>query len=233
MRDLAVRTSFGPELISDFRLLTHIQIDSVTSLQKVFRLLHKEYQVPHVVISSIPLSNALAMTIPEWLRTVSSASVVATESPNVGESLLCVTSSALAEDSKVPSVVHALHIPRIPGYFSGVGDLFSSLVLAHFHPSSTVNDPSQTPLSSAVTKSCQTTHALLWRTHRYSMSLPEEDRTDSDAELDSRDIDRKVKRMKGRELRLVKEQSLILGKGLDSDGGGLQRMRAWSQFWDS
>ena len=187
--------------------------------------------MPHVVISSVPLSNIFAMTVPKWLRADSSASVVATESPNTGEPLLCITSSALAEDSEIPSVVHALHIPRIPGYFSGVGDLFSSLVLAHFHPSSTVNNPSQTPLSSAVAKACQTTHALLWRTHHYSMSLPAEDRTVSDPELDAIDMERKVRRMKGRELRLVKEQGLILGKGLDTDGGGLGEMREWSRFW--
>jgi pyridoxine kinase len=200
-------------------------------LQKIFRILHKEYKVPHVVISSIPISDALAGTLPEWLRTETSASGVVLEKPDAGEPLLCITSSALADESEVPSVVHSLYIPRIPGYFSGVGDLFSALVLAHFHNSSRVNDPSQTPLSYAVAKSCQTTHALLWRTHRHSMSLPAEDRTTSDPELDARDIDRKVRRMKGRELRLVKDQDLILGKGLDADGCGLQEMREWSQFW--
>ncbi|KAF8515963.1 Ribokinase-like protein [Gautieria morchelliformis] len=208
----------------EVELLTQIQINSVSSLRKIFRILHKEYKVPHVVISSIPLSDALAGTFPEWLR-------VAIEKPDAGEPLLCVTSSALAEELEVPSVVHSLYIPRIPGYFSGVGDLFSALVLAHFHNTSSVNDPSQTPLSSAVAKSCQTTHALLRRTQRHSMSLPAEDRTISDPELDARDIDRKVRRMKGRELRLVKDQGLILGKDLDADGSGLQEMREWVQFW--
>lgn len=190
-----------------------------------------EFRVPHVVISSIPLSDTFSATIPEWLRADLSGFGVAHGNLDGGEPLLCITSSALAGNSEVPSVVHALHIPRIPGYFSGVGDLFSALVLAHFHRSPNVSDPSQTALSYAVAKACQTTHALLWRTHCYSMSLPPEDRTISDVELDAKDLDRKVRRMKGRELRLVKEQGLILGEGLDVGGRVLPDMKEWSNFW--
>ncbi|KAF8516628.1 hypothetical protein JB92DRAFT_2236061 [Gautieria morchelliformis] len=204
------------KLLIILKLLTQIQINSVSSLQKIFRILPKEYKVLHVVIPSIPLSDALAGTFPEWLRTETSDSVGSRSWTRVSEPLLCVTSSALAEELEVPSVVYSLYMPRIPGYFSGVGDLFSALVLAHFHNFSSVNDPSQSPLSYAIAKSGQTTHVLLRRMHRHSMSLlPAEDRTISDPELDARDIDRKVRTMKGRELRLVKDQGLILGKDLD------------------
>lgn len=183
------------------------------------------------MISSIPLNDGLAATLPDWLRRQISTSGVPGEGTSIEDSLMCITSSALAGDPELPSIVHALHIPRIPGYFSGVGDLFSALVLAHFHPSSIVKDSSQTTLSYAVAKASQTTHALLWRTHHYSMSLPPEDRTVSDVELDAKDIERKVRRMKGRELRLVKEQSLILGKDLNTHGMELQDMKEWIRFW--
>jgi pyridoxine kinase len=194
-------------------------------------VLHQEFKVPHVVISSIPLNDGLVATFPEWLRTQISTSGITSESTSVEKSLLCITSSALEGDPKFSSVVHALHIPCIPGYFSGVGDLFSALVLAHFHRSPSVEDSSQTALSYAVGKACQTTHALLWRTHRYSMTLPPEDRTVTDVELDTKDIERKVRRMKGRELRLVKEQALILGKDLNTDGKAVSQMKEWKEFW--
>jgi len=63
------------------------------------------------------------------------------------------------------------------------------------------------------------------------MTLHAEDRTISDEELDVKEPDRKVRRMRGRELRLVKEQDLILGKGLTTDGNGLGDMKEWVGFW--
>lgn len=209
-----------------FRVLTNVQIHSVESLQEALRVLHLEYKVPHVVISSIPLSGTFATSLPFWLRRRPGE-----KSPSTDEFLLCITSSKLAEVPEVPSIVHTLRIPRIPGYFSGVGDLFSSLVLAHFHRSQTSADSSQTALSYAVSRSCQTTHAVLSRTYLYSMTLPAEDCTTTDEELDLKDPDRKVRRMKGRELRLVKERDLILGKGLNTDENGLEDMKEWVGFW--
>ena len=58
-----------------------------------------------------------------------------------------------------------------------------------------------------------------------------EDCTTTDEELDLKDPDRKVRRMKGRELRLVKERDLILGKGLNTDENGLEDMKEWVGFW--
>ncbi|KAF8578801.1 Ribokinase-like protein [Ramaria rubella] len=210
----------------EVELLTQVPINSTTSLQRILRILHEEHNVPHVVISSIPLNGSFPTTIPGWLLPSSSK-----DGSEAEDHLLCIASSKLAEGSEVPSVVHALHIPRIPGYFSGVGDLFSALVLAHFHRSSNTSTPSLTSLSYAVTRSSQTIHALLRRTHRYSMTLPPEDRTISDEELDTHDPERKVRRMKGRELRLIKEQGLILGKDLEMDGRKLEEMKEWTGFW--
>jgi len=226
---LSLATIITPNYF-EVEVLTKIQIDSVQSLQNALRVLHLEYKVPHVVISSINLTGSFAESLPTWLRPNTSGKGGG-ESPPSGEPLLCIASSKSGEDPDRPSVVHALHLPRIPGYFSGVGDLFSALVLAHFDRSTTSTESSQTTLSFAVSRACQTTHALLLRTHRYSMTLPAEDRTVSDEELDAKDPDRKVRRMKGRELRLVKERDLILSKRNDSDGNALEDMKEWVGFW--
>ncbi|KAF8513434.1 Ribokinase-like protein [Hysterangium stoloniferum] len=210
-------------------LLTGTPMDSVVSLRKILHTLHTEFNVPHVVISSIPLGGSFLSGLPAWLRKVPRSDEE--EATPLLEPLLCVASSALGPKSEITSRVHALCIPRIPGYFSGVGDLFAALVLGHFIPNSEYTPPGQTPLSHAAARSCKTTHAILWRTHQYAASLPAEERTTSDDDLDAKNPDRKVKRMKGRELRLVKEQKLIVGDGFSAATGGLEDMREWVEFW--
>lgn len=125
-------------------------------------------------------------------------------------------------------------VRRIPGYFSGVGDLFSALVLAHYHPSLPISEvsqdsQSQNPLSRASAIAVSTLHSILVATQKHTLTLPEDERTETDDELDGVDPARKVKRMKGRELRLVQEQDLIRA-GAKQIGSGPQ-MVPWKDFW--
>jgi len=223
---LSLATIITPNYF-EAELLTNVQINSLESLRTVLRTFHHEYKIPHVVISSIPLSGTFLKSLPDWLYPQ--------KEDNSMEPLLCICSSMGVDSSREPSLVHALHIPRIPGYFSGVGDLFSALVLAHFQRTSSALSVGQTPLSYAVFRACQTTHAILWRTHLYSMSLPPEDRAPSDEELDDKDPERKVRRMKGRELRLIQEQYLIVAGDADvgyTEGYTLHQIKEWTSFWD-
>jgi pyridoxine kinase len=167
--------------------------------------LHEKYQVPNVVVSSIPMKPWLAAFLPEGI-------------PNDQPTdLLCISSSR--GDPGKNSVVHACAVPLIPGYFSGVGDLFSALVLAHFDPDG------KSPLPDAVGKALSETHEIIQLTHAYSQTLDEADRTTTDDELDKEDPMRLVRRMRGRELRLIQGQDIIRGKC------ECRQMKAWESFW--
>jgi pyridoxine kinase len=228
------------------------------SLQKALRILHRKYQVPNVVISSIPLKPWLLTALPS---SISLSNEVDGRDEN-SDRLLCLSSSIIAIDGmtiptnthvngsksiEYSSIVHAACVPLIPGYFSGVGDLFSALVLSHFHPGTSVplnsisksqstQPPSkpthiQTTLSYAASLALTKTHAILSKTHEYSLSLPEEERLPSDDELDTKDPMRKIKRMRGRELAIIQNQDIIRGVGLNTVN--TRWMCKWDSFWES
>jgi pyridoxine kinase len=111
-------------------------------------------------------------------------------------------------------VVHAAAVPQLAGYYSGVGDLFSAMVLAHFEPSSSADLPSSTPLSRAASAALRITHAILRRTALHTSRQPNAEVDNyTDDELDSRDEGRRARRTKARELRLVQSADLILSGG--------------------
>ncbi|KAJ3854280.1 Ribokinase-like protein [Lentinula lateritia] len=203
--------------------LTGISLTDLHSLRLALTKLHKDFGVPNVAISSIPLTQWLSETLPNAIRP-----------PAVSESehLLCITSSVSNENS--PSDVHAQCVPLLPGYFSGVGDLFSSLVLAHYNSSLESSSPDvevppfRTSLSEAVSQALTKTHAVLCKTFEYSERLPEEERLVTDDEKDAVEPIRKVRRMRGRELRLVQSINII-----QSDfGDATRRLERWSGFWE-
>ena len=130
---------------------------------------------------------------------------------------LCISSSR--GDLEQDSVVHACTVPLVPGYLWGVGDLFSALTLAHFDPDGKL------PLSDAVGKALTKTHAIVELTEAYTQTLEETDRLSTDDELDEKDPIRRVRRARGRELRIIQGQDIIRG-------GGLRReMKVWETFW--
>jgi len=185
--------------------LTDIRIVDPQSLRAAIRKLHDEYQVPNVVVSSIPMKPWLAESLPEGIYNGGSTD------------LLCISSSR--GDPEKSSAIHACTVPLIPGYFSGVGDLFSALVLAHFDPDG------KSPLPDAVGKALTKTHAIVELTHDYAQTLKEADRTKTDDELDEKDPMRVVRRMRGRELRLIQGQDIIRGEGMRRE------LKPWEAFW--
>lgn len=198
------------------------------------------------------LDGWLWKVVPESLnRAVKSETV---ESPGF---ILCLASAAEGTNNDVVSTVHAGCVALIPGYFSGVGDLFSALVLAHYrmpsvegvsrsqdlsqsnrlpHPaSSTANvtaSPSasaetQTPLSSAASLALSKTHAMLSFTQAHYMRLPAEERQATDDEADKAEPERVVRRMRTRELRIIQGAGIIRGEHLRRT----VEMKRWDAFW--
>ncbi|EKM81556.1 hypothetical protein AGABI1DRAFT_105107 [Agaricus bisporus var. burnettii JB137-S8] len=242
----------------EVELLTDTPMTDMPSLQKALLILHKKYQVPNVVISSIPLKPWLLAGLPssisppndvddhedraDWLFCLSSSIVTIS-----GDATPSHTHINGSKSIGCPSIVHAARVPLIPGYFSGVGDLFSAFLLSHFQPTvpiplnstSAVQTPQppsepthvQTPFSYAASLALTKTHAILSKTHEYSLSLPEEERLPSDDELDIKNPMRKVRRMRGRELALIQNQDIIRGVGLST--ANTRWMGKWESFWEN
>nr|GAT56618.1 predicted protein [Mycena chlorophos] len=193
--------------------LTDIKLQDLASLRRALKILHEEYRVPNVVISSIPLADWLSAALPPTFSKI----------PPNSPRLLCIASAA-TPNSAHPSTVYAQPVELLPGYFSGVGDLFSALLLAHFvHGDASSNGEA---VSHAASQALAKTHAMLRLTHEYAETLPEEDRQPTDDEKDAADPQRKVRRMRGRELRLIQGQDIIRGSGLE-----IEAMQDWTDFW--
>lgn len=212
------------------RLLSQVELKDMKSLRRALSILHEQYHVPNVVISSIPLTPWLVDALPEAIRP---------ENLDSSKHLLCISSSISSQalshthllhpqENRAKSTVHAQCVPLIPGYFSGVGDLFSALLLGHFHPTDTPPNITATTLSSAVSQALTKTHALLLLTQGQAQNLPEEERLPTDDELDEAIPMRKTRRAKGRELALVRGQDLIRGHGITH----VREMMLWEDFWN-
>lgn len=214
--------------------LTDIKLTDLASLRGALVKLHTVYQVPNVVISSIPLSR-IAPSVPAHLLPLRPINGVARNGvsppsalPDEQQYLICIVSSlnhVPSEATSPISTVYARCVPLISGYFSGVGDLFSALLLGHFHPASTGpmhNSACTSPLATATAHALSKTHAILSLTHLAASveSLPA-----TDDELDARESERITRRMKGRELRLVQGQDLFRSKD------PVEPMIVWEGFW--
>jgi pyridoxine kinase len=197
-----------------YRTLTQVPLNDLPSLQRALKILHEEYRVPNVVLSSIPLKPWLFHALPSSIRPVDDA-----------EHLLCISSSSTSPSST--PTVHAQCVPLLPGYFSGVGDLFSALLLAHFHPGIQLGSECATPVSYAASQALAKTHAVLRITHEYSEALPEQERQLTDDEKDMIEPLRKTRRMRGRELRLIQGQDIIRGV----QATDVRRLQHWTGFW--
>ncbi|CAK5267384.1 unnamed protein product [Mycena citricolor] len=193
--------------------LTDTPLKDIESLRSALRILHKTYRVPNVVISSIPLADWLKSALPARLSSAVDSDL---------NYLLCIASSATAESS----VVHAQIVQQLPGYFSGVGDLFSALLLAHFEPQKVLR--ASDAVSRAASHALAKTHAMLRLTHEHAALLPEEERQVTDDEKDAAAPLRKSLRMRGRELRLIQGQDIIRGIGFECP-----EMISWDSFWRS
>jgi len=144
--------------------LTGVELNSHRALQRALRILHVDYGVPHVVISSVPVCKVLRREIPEEMM-----------KKKQGELLLCLCSEK--------EIVSGIIVEKLEGYFSGVGDLFSALVLGHYDD--------RWPLSRAMSRAVWTVQGILKR-----------------GEVD--DNEDLVVRMRKRELKLIESADLIL-----------------------
>ncbi|BEJ16357.1 hypothetical protein CspHIS471_0509620 [Cutaneotrichosporon sp. HIS471] len=225
---------FEAELLSD------VKITSMSTLYQALTALHTTYGVKHVALSSISLPVSLVSSLgipappssytrllpesrPPWYDAVGVAK---------GDDEVLVCFSSTYADGELETYAFAL--PTIRGYFSGVGDLFSALVLGHYlQPGRALSD--LPPLAFAVSRALLTVQQILLRTHLFSLTVANSGTTTpqqlregppapdsiipSDSELDNAtplnpsDTKRRARRMRVREMRVVQERGLI------ADGG--------------
>ncbi|WVQ74020.1 pyridoxal kinase [Cryptococcus sp. DSM 104548] len=242
----------------EVELLSGINITGLASLREALHHLHTTSPLPHIAFSSIPLPIALvsSLTLPpppeSYTRLLPHPLPPWYDAIGVGEPedeiLVCFASSWV--DGQMET--HAFALPTIRGYFSGVGDLFSAMVLAHFKNSQAETD--LPPLAFAVSKALLTVQQILLRTHIHSLAQAEAAGNatprplhapsssevsqqppsviPSDAELDDvippnpKDPKRKARRMRLRELRVVQERALIENGGEGWPGKKL----SWEQL---
>ncbi|WWD03134.1 pyridoxal kinase [Kwoniella europaea PYCC6329] len=237
----------------EVELLSGISIVSMATLHTALRQLHTSHSLPHIAFSSIPLPISLVTKLdlpappPSYMCLLPDPIPPWYDAVGVGEPedevLVCFASTWENEELET----WAFALPTIRGYFSGVGDLFSAMVLAHFNnPESQSDLP---PLPHAVSKALLTVQQILLRTHLYSLIQTGTSGTatprplhhsssehhgsviPSDAELDAigpvnpKDPKRKAKRMRLRELRVVQERKLIVDGGQGWPGKRLDWQR--------
>ncbi|EJU03862.1 bud site selection protein 16 [Dacryopinax primogenitus] len=214
-------------------LLTGVKLESESTLREALRILHTLHGVPHVVISTVLPTPELAASLPAHVL-APQTNGLPEHSPYLGDVQLVVSSSVLPEDERKDgkvSTVHVGSVKQIKGYFSGVGDLFSALVLAHFPGRSDPPPPApDTPLSRATARAVASVQGIIVSTHHYVQTLPEEERPETDQELDGQDGERRVRRMRARELRLIQGREYILNPDERGKMGG--RMVPWTDFWE-
>jgi len=216
----------------EVEVITDTKLTDVRSIKTALKILHETYKVPNVVISSIPLGPLLRAALPAPIRQSSEqdqqSNHTIDESDGDSSYLLCVSSAYIGGQGNGDqglSAVHAACVPLISGYFSGVGDLFSALVLAHYDPKASAKVALANATSEALTK----THAILSQTHEYARTLPSEEQTATDEEKDEVSAERLTKRMRGRELRIVQGQDIIRGT---AKGVVKREMVPWHNFWE-
>lgn len=268
------------------RTLTDTKLTDLDSLRRALTILHETHRVPHVVMSSMPLHDFFCAALPPNLLP---ADVVSREPGAIVKShLICISSSyvhpsrrlrAPAEPMSTTddgaenvSTVHAHVLPCVPGYYSGVGDLFSALLLAHYREMGSVNNgtrlillapnirsdyqtsvidlgssahssnsTSLTPLSTAASFALSKTVGILRLTHAHVSALPADAsvaRDGTDEERDRLDPERRVRRQRARELRLIQGQDILRNVPVASPSdfsktAELRELRPWQSFWSN
>ncbi|KAG8706033.1 putative pyridoxal kinase [Ceratobasidium sp. 428] len=222
----------------EVELLTKIRLTSQDNLRSALKILHTDLGAPHVVISSVVVRRGSRLLEEVTRAGLGAANLLATNGAKSNghtsdEFILCVSSSA-SDDVNMPPTVHALAVPRIKGYFSGVGDIFSAFVLAHYQSTTSSSTPpaSTTPLSRAASRALHTTHTILRRTQDYALKVAvDESAAYTDDELDSNEPLRRVRRMRTRELRLIQSRDDILAC---AEGRvQVKEMKPWDGFWQN
>lgn len=209
-RMLALATIICPNQF-EAQVLAAQEITSLATLRQVLHKLHTEYGVPNVVITSLALPDAdlkalgLALTLPS------------------GEEAMLLVGSSL--DDTHGERAWMMQFPTKGEYYTGVGDLFSALVLARYAPTAaSVPPPAQYaapsdehadacdahPVARSVMLAVATLQQVLECTRASMTAAGEALGVDVFQPAHLADLDTRVQIMRLRELRIIPSADAIL-----------------------
>lgn len=179
---LAFSFSLAPSNSASPRLLTDIRITSLPVLKQALDTFHDRYSMPHIVISSTPSSQIEGLA------------------PG---SLVCAGSSRPI--GSTTSTQFTITFPALPEHYEGVGDVFSSLILAHLQDGR--------PLSQTAEIAIATLAGILAKTRVHALKLAEKD-FDITGSNPAETPEERIKRLALVELRLVQSYKEITSPDL-------------------
>jgi len=153
------------------QVLAAQDIDSLDTLYSVLRTLHVERGSPNVVITSVDLSDKDLQRIGARPKLSDEGTVLMTL---IGSSF---DTSTKPGPSRPQEFLRPwfIQFPEVPGYFSGVGDTFSALLIGRFDPSSSTRSDlssAPTPVARAAELAIASLQSILSRTKTAIQSAP-------------------------------------------------------------
>ena len=184
-------------------LLTDVKILDGPSLRLALRTFHERYHIPHVIISAVSLPTS----------SLSSLGVLST-SPMPGSRMLLCAGSSMTSTPGAPLTTKTFGIPfpELNEHYEGVGDVFSSLVLARFPPlvAAALDEPHHiSPLARTAEFAIGSIQGILAHTREHALLLAK-GRSDVIVAKDGEGAEERVRRLRRVELRLVQSQKEIL-----------------------
>jgi pyridoxine kinase len=146
----ALLKTYGVSHIQGLRILSGIKIDSIEALKIAIAILHANYHIPHIIVTSLCL-------------------------PSTPKALAVIGSTARSDGS--PRIFR-VDVPAIDCFFSGTGDMFAALTVVRFREavaaeklcntpswvSSDEVDAVRLPLAKAAERVLASMHAVLVKT---------------------------------------------------------------------
>ncbi len=232
------------------RILSQTKISSLVALQSALRTLHSSpYSVPHIAVSSIILPSHVVRKLQLPLAPTAYTSllkgkderdvILPTMEGNADDEVLVCFASSSVNPETDELETYAFALPTVQGYYSGVGDLFSALVLGYYKkvgggliPNGQTHAVELPPFPRAVSMALLAVQQVLLQTHlstttghlaalpahHHAPQSPEEDCLPTDEDLDALphgsgdrlEPTRLARRSRKRELRLIQERGLLV-----------------------
>ncbi|KAK2798437.1 putative pyridoxal kinase [Onygenales sp. PD_10] len=142
--DLILPNQFEAELLSG------IKITSLTNLADAITVLHRTYNIPHIIVTSVHLpaltsiSSSASSTISH--STTDNSNSSSNPDTTRSDNLTIIGSSARSDGSPR---LFKIEVPRIDCFFSGTGDMFAALTVARLREAVYAADPDPTATAAA------------------------------------------------------------------------------------
>lgn len=185
-------------------LLTDVKIVDAASLRLALRTFHTRYSIPNVVISavSLPVDELAGLGIP---------------TSGHAKMLLCAgTSMVSSPGAPLATVSFGIAFPELDEHYEGVGDVFSSLILARFPPLVPDHTDVHTvsPLARTAELAIASLQGIIRNTRRAALALAH-GRPDLLVAADGEGPEDRVRRLRMVELRLIHSQAEILNPSIE------------------